>query len=201
MRPRTTALLLVLSGTLGCSGASEEVDGDRAETPPDSAAGAIAATFGPGVSLYADGATAEFHGDFNGDGTADLLAVTEVTRGTEPLPEGVLILQPWSGGEGSGYSRAPSSDAAMSLAIVHGPGASDAGGAFLLYDPDPISILATGAAREAFVASRAEVAALDAEMGRLARGDVFVLPTEAGIDTFIYWDGSTYRAYQPLDYP
>lgn len=201
MRRRTTALLLVLSGALGCSGAAEEVDGDLTATPPDSAAGAIATTFGPAVSLYADAVTAEFYGDFNGDGAADLLAVTQVTRGTDPLPEGVLVLQPWSGGEGGAYSRAPSSDAAMSLAIVHAAGPSGTGGAFLLYDPDPISILATEAAREAFVAPRSEVAALDAEMGRLAKGDVFVIPTEAGIDTFVYWDGSTYRAYQPLEYP
>lgn len=200
MRPGTVALLLGVSGALACSGAAENSDGDAAATQPDSAAGAITATFGPGVSLYRGGPPAEFHGDFNGDGADDLLAVTEVTRGTEPLPEGVLVLQPWSGAESRAYSRTPSHEAAMSLAIVHGASASN-GGAFLLYDPAPISILATEAAREAFVASRSEVASLDTEMGRLARGDVFVLPTEAGIDTFIYWDGSTYRAYQPLVYP
>ena len=77
MRPGTVALLLGVSGALACSGAAENSDGDAAATQPDSAAGAITATFGPGVSLYRAGPPAEFHGDFNGDGKIDALLVEQ----------------------------------------------------------------------------------------------------------------------------
>ena len=32
-------------------------------------------------------------------------------------------------------------------------------------------------------------------------GDLIVLPTEAGIDTYIYWDQTKYRLYVPTETP
>jgi hypothetical protein len=200
MKPSTGALLLFLSGAHACSGTGERSEDSVASMPRDSVADAIASAFGTTVSMRQNGGPGTYHGDFNADGLEDLLVVVEVTRGTDPLPDGVRVLQPWPGG-GQTLRVHESTEGAMSLAVLHGAVPRERGEAFLLYDPEPISILATDAAREAFVAASSEVASLNAEMGRLTNGDVFVLPTEAGIDTFIYWSGSTYRAFQPLESP
>lgn len=200
---RGAAALLLLACEAGCSRADEhEVDG-RALNSDTSAVALVDEAFGSSLSIVTDRSPAVLHGDFNGDGVDDLIAVARARPRSDPLalPRGVRVVRPWSGGDGAAVREDLSRGADVTLAIVHGSGTAAAPSPFLLHDPDSISILDTGAARDAFVVGRAEVASLNAEVGARAQGDVYVLPTEAGINTFVYWDGSTYRAYQPLEYP
>ncbi|WP_347332947.1 hypothetical protein [Marinimicrobium locisalis] len=91
------------------------------------------------------------------------------------------------------------------LIIEHGSGdAESKAEGFLLYDPNEVSVLATDAATEL---TSTEVEALPGKGAKLAElpqeftGEVLILPTEAGIDTYIYWTGKTYRILEPLEVP
>jgi hypothetical protein len=198
---RSGAALVLLACCGGaCSGTEEggsEVDVSTLTAAP---VAAVAEVFGPGISVSSDRSPAVFHGDFNGDGLGDLIAFARTGGGTISLPEGVRVLRPWSGREDPAPEHL-SRGVDLTLVVVHGSPGAGTGDGFLLYDPDAASILDTRAARGTFVTDRAGASTLNAEVAGLARGDVLVLPTEAGIDTFVYWDGSTYRAFQPLEYP
>jgi hypothetical protein len=41
----------------------------------------------------------------------------------------------------------------------------------------------------------------EGELSSKAKGDIILIPTEAGIDSFIYWDGLTYQLYEVIDIP
>lgn len=40
-----------------------------------------------------------------------------------------------------------------------------------------------------------------AEVGEMVKGDALAIPTEAGIDIFLYWDGGEFVLHQPLELP
>lgn len=204
------ALPLLLAAAGACSGAGErpgdEVRGSglaavpsEAAAPPQAAADtSIAAllsrTFGGGVLLH-DAAPAVLRGDLNGDGAEDLVAV--VVHGAGRLAGGVTRVHPWPSDEGATDDLAAGSRARV--AVIHGGSARRA---FLIHDPNPVSILDAGAAKEISILPRARLAAEGGdELAEAARGDVVVVPTEAGIDTYLYWDGSTYQAYEPMEMP
>jgi hypothetical protein len=155
---------------------------------------------GSGITL-ADRAPNLLHGDFNGDGAPDLLAVVAV-RGQRLNPE-VRVVRPWPAYNGDALAGNDVTwGAEVGLAILHGTPAGESGGVYLLHDPNAVSILDTHAARALSVIPRAELAAQAApELARSARGDAIVVPTEAGIDTYLYWDGSTYRSLAPDEEP
>jgi hypothetical protein len=200
VRRSAALLLLPVCWSAGCSEAGETASHDNAAALAASPGAALADAFGPAISLAQDRSPAVFHGDFNGDGRADMVAFVRAERSHGAMPGDVQVLRPWSrSGEDLPGDLTPGAD--VMLAIVHGSTDTGSGAGFLLYDPESASILDAEAARKAFVVDRGGASGLDDELGRLARGDVLVIPTEAGIDTFLYWDGSTYRALQPLEYP
>jgi len=41
----------------------------------------------------------------------------------------------------------------------------------------------------------------EAGLSSKAKGDIILIPAEAGIDSFIYWDGLTYQLYEVIDIP
>jgi hypothetical protein len=202
-------LLAACSGSATSEGAYAETQEVRAE--PEVVPGAapvrgqpgvqwVPGMLGSGVAL-ADRTPNLLRGDFDGDGIPDLLAVVAV-RGQQLNPE-VRVVRPWPDYDGD----APAGDdvtqgAEVGLAIIHGTPAARPAGVYLLHDPNPVSILDTQAARALRVVPRAELAAPgEPELARSARGDVIVVPTEAGIDTYLYWDGSTYRSLEPDEEP
>jgi hypothetical protein len=141
-----------------------------------------------GVTL-ADRSPNLLHGDFDGDGTPDLLAVVRVVRPWPVYYAGTAVDDVSRGAE-------------VGFAIIHGTPAGRPPEVYLLHDPNPVSILDTQAARALRVVPRAELAAPgEPELARAAHGDVIVVPTEAGIDTYLYWDGSTYRSLEPDEEP
>jgi hypothetical protein len=201
VRAVVAALLLAACGG---SPAAEPAAGELPAQPPPVAVadgaevGAAAqerarAALGERLPL-ADRSPNLLRGDFDGDGVADLVAVVRVGAG--PFPAHVRVTQPWPE---YGEWEEDGARQEVALAVIHGaPGR--AGDVHLLRDPNPISILDAGAAHHLAVIPRAEAAALDAELAR-ARGDVIVIPTEAGIDTYLFWDGSAYVHHAPLEIP
>jgi hypothetical protein len=152
---------------------------------------------GPGTRL-ADRSPNVLHGDFNGDGVPDLLAVVVVRNAR--LDDRVRVVQPWPVYEGAATTESVEEGAEVALAVVHGDPAGAADAMFLLHDPNPISILDTHAGRQLEVIGRDELAD-HYRLADRARGDLIVVPTEAGIDTYVYWDGTTYRTFAPVEIP
>jgi hypothetical protein len=73
---------------------------------------------------------------------------------------------------------------------------------FLMHDKNEISILDTEAAQEINVTRKSELGTLDLpELSAQAKGDVVVVPTEAGIDTYLFWNGNAFQSYEPLELP
>lgn len=75
-------------------------------------------------------------------------------------------------------------------------------GDFLIYDINDTSVLDADAALSVKIIQHKNVDLIDeAIISERAKGDVIVIPTEAGIDTFIFWNGLVFELYEPLDYP
>lgn len=195
----------------GCATAAEPTTPDGREVDADGqgsmSSGLLVEAFG-GFAASADNAPArKLSGDFNADGQLDRLIWLNVHDSKYQLPVDTSIVRPWTDEGVDQTSRSFEPGAKRGLGIVHcQPGTVDEcklQRAFVVHDPDPISILDTEAATELLVTSQAALAEEEgvSEIIERARGDVIVVPTEAGIDTYLYWDGQTYRAYEPLEMP
>jgi hypothetical protein len=141
-----------------------------------------------------------FQGDFDGDGQPDLLAVVDMSGRASDLPSAVRLVRPWPPNAGVKPAEDLTQGSRIGLVVVHGvPGDPEA---YLLHDLNAVSILDTDAARVLLVVPHSDLAALEEpELAAAARGDVIAVPTESGIDTYLYWDGSTYRAFEPAEVP
>lgn len=139
----------------------------------------------------------EMDGDFNGDGKPDKLYLIE-TAAVSGL-KNVSAKMAWTY-YGEGDAPVDLSKAGpYALVVVEGP---DQSNVHLLYDPNEISILAALAASEMFVVKKSDKtnqAWIDLEGA--ASGDVLVIPTEAGIDTYFGWNGNEYISFELLEMP
>lgn len=210
MTGRPWIALALVTALLACSRPMPTVEaaGDLPTYPEVPAAahesvhGQIPRVLGATASLAADRSPNTFRGDFNGDGVTDLLALVTPRANAGDLPAAVQLVRPWPLNAGVTPSDDLTRGARIGLAVVHGAtdGAPEA--AFLLHDLNPISILDTDAARELFVVAHKQLDGLEEpKLAASAHGDVIVVPTEAGIDTYIYWTGSTYRLFESADLP
>lgn len=197
--------------TSGCAIAAEPANTAGAKAGAGSegsmSSGPLVEAFGGFAAPAGDAPARNLSGDFNGDGQLDRLIWLSVHDSGHQLPVDTSIVRPWpyEGADQTSTSFEPG--AKRGLGIVHcQPGTVDdceLQRAFVVHDRDPVSILATEAATELLVVSKAALAEEEgvSEVIERARGDVIVLPTEAGIDTYLYWDGQTYQAYEPLELP
>lgn len=63
-------------------------------------------------------------------------------------------------------------------------------------------VLDTAAATQAYIADATNLEILqNPDFLPKAKGDVIVIPTEAGIESYIYWDGNSFSLYEVLDIP
>ncbi len=142
-----------------------------------------------------------FKADLNGDSIEDTLSVINSVSINQSMLDTITTLHPWPYyGEG-----APSAEltegSTISLFIELSLG--DAGyHNYLIYDVNVPSILDADAASELLVSKIANLDKVEFKglVGH-ARGDVIVLPTEAGIDTYIYWNGESFMVYEPAEQP
>jgi hypothetical protein len=144
-----------------------------------------------GLRVRVDKSPNRLQGDFNNDGKIDTLQIVAVDT---PPPTNIKLLSPW------GIPKAFKPPIALALYIRHGGKA----GEFLLHNRDyldtptwreakplPISVVKKGTP---------DYRSWQRQLPKL-RGDAILLPTEAGIDILLYWDGSTYRVYFPPEIP
>jgi hypothetical protein len=72
----------------------------------------------------------------------------------------------------------------------------------LIHDKNDISVLDASAMLQSKVIKKDKIKFIEeAELISKAKGDIILIPTEAGIDSFIYWDGLTYQLYEVIDIP
>lgn len=155
--------------------------------------------FGGDVQPATDHKPYFFTGDFNGDARADLLVLVRVNNSGGNLAREVRRLNPW------GYNKTQPS--ALALAIVHG---SAAGwdtetplARFIVGDKDFFSTpIWTGTSDTPMSLKKKRLTkGQRSGLPRLAKGDAVALGTEAGIDILLYWDGKTYRIFEPNEEP
>ncbi len=135
-------------------------------------------------------------GDFNGDGKQDKLYVLSLTPQSLNAASSAKRYSSWPY---YGDGKAPELGQGGPKAIVIAGGKGEYS---VLFDPNKMSILDTAAAEELFVVSSTDKThAVWADVGTAAKGDVIVVPTEAGIDSYLIWDGHKYTAFDLIEVP
>jgi hypothetical protein len=155
----------------------------------------VRCAFGASISLPQEGADQTaglLSGDFDGDGATDVAAVVAVVS-PEQIPDPARVLMPFSVSQDEPRKVSAGQHA---IAVV-----LSAGEVFLLVDLRRYSILDTNAATASHVLAWEKVSELPEKGLAEARGDVIVLPSEAGIDTYLFWGGSDWRFHEPLELP
>ncbi len=81
--------------------------------------------------------------------------------------------------------------AKTAIVIIHGSSSLVEGSLpVAIHDKNDISVLDTPAMLQSEVIKKELIAQLEEpELSARAKGDIVLIPTEAGIDSFIYWDG------------
>jgi hypothetical protein len=204
------------AGLMACTAVADQPQNELATlggtTPPVASPSTqpetvIGSVFGPNVALANDRATNVFWVDLTGDGVDELVALVTVRASLEDLPARINVTTPWAW-EYVNLDDDHTLGAKTAIAIVHRGNGDQQG--YLLYDPVVIEratntpivtgFLDTDAGRETFVLPRSQFGQLfDAEVAEMTRGGVIVVPTEAGLDSYLYWDGTAYRSYFPID--
>lgn len=139
--------------------------------------------------------------DFNGDGRLDLAVL--ITPVELPVNQRqVIISQPWNVFERHKAVKGPSKPYRRSLLIVQPTGPdwlSEDARVDLLVDTE--GVMETPSF-ELLVISKSSLQQKDGVLTQ-ATGlhDALILPTEAGIDTYIYWNGSGFELHQPDEVP
>ncbi len=132
--------------------------------------------------------------DFDGDGTPDQIIFSRLRDGVKIVAGTFDLIQPWPSFEKTSATEGSNT----AIAIVHGKDQS----AYLIRDKNPISILDTQAATESSIILKKELSKSgEPALVKLAAGDVIMIPTEAGIDSYLYWNGKTYVIYESLEMP
>jgi hypothetical protein len=161
--------------------------------------GSTATTADPWGFLNQLKSTKTFKGDFNGDGRTDtLIAVPSREIKAVQLPATLHAAWPYYGEQ----STPPDLLNGGQIALVVGESYPDQRQFHIIFDPNSISILATEAAEGMFVVpSKDKQNSAWQEVGNHAKGDLLVIPTEAGIDSYLFWDGTGYRSLEVFEMP
>jgi len=147
--------------------------------------------FGPSIQIERPSRPMMFRGDFSGDGEGDLITVITLDSKAQ-LPKEVTVLEPW------GKSELPAPEWSRALAILHRKG-DQILGRFVAVGDLPNSWEPDWEDMGIEVVSRKEGKKL--LQGVISKGDVLQIPTQTGIDMFLFWDGKIYRNFAPEEEP
>lgn len=136
-------------------------------------------------------------GDFNGDGLDDIAALFTFDTKPESSTE-LKVMMPWDTQQQNtqaGYRTG--------LAILHGNGEPWLSGkkqTFALLDT--VGVLETPSF-ELWVQRKTDEGydAVRSMLPTAVAGDLIILPTEAGIDTYLYWQEGSYTFFAPDEMP
>lgn len=136
--------------------------------------------------------------DVDGDGKTDVVELVNISKNTQSLPPVITFITPWVlTGETAEKSHQLKNGSHNNVLVTFGNSKQ-----FLIHDVNAFSLLDTDAAQEINVTPNSELNGLDLpELSAQAKGDVIVVPTEAGIDTYLYWNGATFQSYEPSELP
>lgn len=133
-------------------------------------------------------------GDFNGDGLQDIVVLFKPTK----IPDkhtNMHILTPWNYNNSEVLHR--------SLVIFNNPGKTwefNKTHVFLLLDKT--GVLETPSFQ--LLISKFNSKTYNSHASYLpvkTKSDLIILPTESGIDTYIYWNKNTYQLFEPEEIP
>jgi hypothetical protein len=136
--------------------------------------------------------------DIDGDDKTDVVELVTIAKETQNLLPVITLITPWAlNGETTEKSHQLKNGSHNNLLVTFGNSKQ-----VLIHDVNAVSLLDTDAAQETNITPYSELGELDLpELSAQAKGDVIVVPTEAGIDTYLYWNGSTFRSYEPMELP
>ena len=136
--------------------------------------------------------------DINGDGKKDLIENVVIADGTAHIPANITVVSPWPLTSGDKKNPAQIQGGSQNNLLITLSNSKQ----FLIHDVNDVSLLDTDAAKEIYVESLASLEDLELpELNKQAKGDVIVIPTEAGIDIYLFWNGVEFQVYEPLELP
>jgi hypothetical protein len=136
--------------------------------------------------------------DIDGNGQPDLVELVTISKNMQGLPSTTILITPWVLNDESAAPSAPLKGGSHNNMLV----ILDNSKQYLIHDVNDVSLLDTDAAQEISIASKSSLGELDLpELSKQTKGDVIVIPTEAGIDTYLYWNGSSFQTYEPMESP
>lgn len=130
--------------------------------------------------------------DFNADGLVDYIYYVDVTENFESISNDISldIVQPWL------KIDEQKKGSKTGVVIIHGGDVLPS----LIHDKNDISVLDARAMLQSKVIKKDKIKFIEeAGLSSKAKGDIILIPTEASIDSFIYWDGLTYQLYEVID--
>ena len=132
--------------------------------------------------------------DFNADGLVDYIYYVDVTENIDSTSNDISldVVQPWL------KMDEQKKGSKTGVLIIHGGDVLPR----LIHDKNDFSVLDARAMLQSKVIRKEKIKFIEeAELNSKAKGDVILIPTEAGIDSFIYWDGLAYQLYEIVDIP
>ena len=136
--------------------------------------------------------------DFDGDGTTDKAIISQLKGTATSLSKIITVVHPWPFNKQSVNTDDLSAGSKNNFYII----LSQTKTGYVINDANPISILDTEAAQKLFVVKKDKLSEMGLdEIRENSKGDLLGIPTEAGIDTFLYWNGATFISFEPLETP
>jgi hypothetical protein len=204
---RAILVLLAISifAALAGSGAAQT---KRPQPAQAAVVEALNGSFGAAVEAVTEFKPFYLTGDFNGDSAEDLLIVVRIKGRRGDLPREVRIVDPFHYATKTTFPADPANQVTLALAIIHGSRtgwkAAPVAGRFLLFGESPVLALESVRMR-AQPEAREQLIEIIRKRGKRprgslppppdAKGDMILLGTEAA-DSFLYWNGKTYRWYE-----
>lgn len=160
-------------------------------------------TFGPNVEVVGGAKPTELKGDFNGDGLQDIAVLVTPKGKRGDLAPGVTIALTSEGARP--LDPASVLNGKNSLAVIHGSasGLQSPQAKYLIYDfgwigwkgPENGTLVVIPKAEQKKDRKGYLTLAPNHRVGLpdVNKGAVIVVPTDANINTVLYWDGSKYR--------
>jgi hypothetical protein len=138
--------------------------------------------------------------DFNGDGAEDRVYLLPGVSLDDSRFEQARPLDLWT--LDIGQDQPPAAGKKLRVFLVEFSTAGDAAPSrFLLFSEGDVSFLDSVSADDVTLITRKALVADYPELADVTKGDGLSILTEAGIDTFIYWNGESFEFYEPEEIP
>jgi len=136
--------------------------------------------------------------DIDGDGKSDVVELVNIAKQIQILPSAITLITPWALTDETAEKSSQLKNGSHNNVLVSFGNSKQ----FLIHDVNAVSLLDTDVAQEINVTRHTELKGLDLpELSAQAKGDVIVVPSEAGIDAYLYWNGVTFQTYGPSELP